>query len=92
MEASQATAGRLTRRLPAWLVGLLPLLLLGAAIGLFVALGEPGLERNGVPIEQVTVERTVLRPGEIELVVRNDGPDPVAIRQVLVNDAFVAFE
>ena len=92
MEAGQATAGRLTRRMPAWLVGLLPLLLLGAAIGLFVGLGEPGLERNGVPIEQVTVERTVLRPGEIELVVRNDGPDPVAIRQVLVNDAFVAFE
>jgi ZIP family zinc transporter len=92
MEAGQATAGRLSRRLPAWLVGLLPLLLLGAAIGLFVALGEPGLERNGVPVEQVTVERTVLRPGEIELVVRNDGPDPVAVRQVLVNDAFVAFE
>ena len=92
MEAGQATAGRLTRRLPAWLAGLLPLLLLGAAIGLFVGLGEPGLERNGVPIEEVSVERTVLRPGEIELVVRNDGPDPVAIRQVLVNDAFVAFE
>jgi zinc transporter, ZIP family len=92
MEAGQATAGRLSRRMPAWLVGLLPLLLLGAAIGLFVGLGEPGLERNGVPVEQVSVERTVLRPGEIELVVRNDGPDPVAIRQVLVNDAFVAFE
>jgi ZIP family zinc transporter len=92
MEAGQATAGRLARRRPAWLVGLLPLVLLGAAIGLFVGLGEPGLERNGIPIEEVSVERTVLRPGEIELVVRNDGPDAVAIRQVLVNDAFVAFE
>ena len=92
MEAGQATAGRLTRRMPAWLVGLLPLLLLGSAIGLFVGLGAPGLERNGIPVEQVSVERTVLRPGEIELVVRNDGPDAVAIRQVMVNDAFVAFE
>jgi zinc transporter ZupT len=92
MEASQATAEATGRRMPAWLVGLLPLLLLGAAIGLFVVLDAPGLERNGIPVEQLSVERTVLRPGEIELVVRNDGPDAVAIRQVLVNDAFVAFE
>jgi zinc transporter, ZIP family len=92
MEASQATAEREARRLPAWLVGLLPLLLLGAAIGLFVGLGAPGLERNGIPLEEVSVERTVLRPGEIELVVRNDGPDAVAISQVMVNDAFVAFD
>ncbi len=92
MEAGQATAERAAGRSPAWLAGLLPLLLLGAAIGLFVALDAPGLERNGVPVEEVSVERTLLRPGEIELVVRNDGPDPVAIRQVLVNDAFAAFE
>jgi zinc transporter ZupT len=92
MEAGQATAEGMARRMPAWLVGLLPLAVLGVAIGLFVALGAPGLERNGVPLEEVSVERTVLRPGEIELVVRNDGPDPVAIRQALVNDAFVAFE
>jgi zinc transporter, ZIP family len=92
MEAGQAAAERIERRrVPAWVVGLLPLALLGVAIGAFVALGAPGLERNGVPVEEVSVERTVLRPGEIELVVRNDGPDPVAIRQVTVNDAFVAF-
>jgi ZIP family zinc transporter len=94
MEAGQATAERAgeRRRAPGWLVGLAPLAILGVAIGLFVALGAPGLERNGVPVEEVSVERTVLRPGEIELVVRNDGPDPVEIRQALVNDAFVAFE
>ena len=38
------------------------------------------------------VERTVLRPGEIELTVRNDGPDQVDIAQVSVNDAYVDFE
>jgi zinc transporter ZupT len=93
MEAGQATAEREAgRRLPAWLVGLLPLALLAIAIGLFVGLGAPGLDRNGVPVEELSVERTTLRPGEIELVVRNDGPDAVAIRQVMVNDAFVAFE
>lgn len=93
MEAGQATAEReATRRLPAWLVGLLPLALLAVAIGLFVGLGAPGLERNGIPVEELSVERTTLRPGEIELVVRNDGPDAVAIRQAMVNDAFVAFD
>jgi len=65
---------------------------LGALVGLFVALGAPGLERRGVPVEELSVERTVLRPGAIELHVRNDGPDPVAVRQVIVNDAFATFE
>lgn len=93
MEAGQATAERgVERRMPAWLAGLLPLALLGIAIGLFVGFGAPGLERNGVPVEELSVERTTLRPGEIELVVRNDGPDAVAIKQVMVNDAFVAFD
>ncbi len=93
MEAGQATVERERGgRLPAWLAGLLPLALLGIAIGLFVGFGAPGLERNGIPVEELSVERTTLRPGEIELVVRNDGPDAVAIEQVMVNDAFVAFD
>ena len=29
---------------------------LGLAIGLFVGLGAPGLDRNGVPVEEVAVE------------------------------------
>ena len=93
MEAGQATAGPRTgpRRLPGWLAGLLPLVVLGVAIGLFVGLGAPGLDRNGIPLEELAVESTQLRPGEIELTVRNDGPDPVAVRQVTVNDAFAGF-
>jgi zinc transporter, ZIP family len=68
-----------------------PLVILAAAIGLFVALDAPGLDRVGVPVEELTVERSVLRPGEIELHVRNDGPDPVEVRQVIVNDGFTSF-
>ena len=37
------------------------------------------------------MERTVLRPGEIELTVRNAGPDPVTVAQVFVNDSYVDF-
>jgi ZIP family zinc transporter len=90
MEAAPATASR-PARVPRWVAGLAPLALLGLAIALFVALGAPGLERTGPPQEELAVERTVLRPGEIELRVRNDGADPVAVRQVIVNDAYTDF-
>ncbi len=95
MEARSATSDELREEpagRPAWLLGLLPLLLIAAAIGAFAALGGPGLgERRGPPAEELAVERTVLRPGTIELTVRNDGPDAVRIAQAQVNDAFVQF-
>jgi zinc transporter, ZIP family len=87
MEAATAPA---TRR-PAWLAGLAPLAVLAVAIGLFVLLDAPGLDRIGVPQEELSVERTVLEPGEIKLHVRNEGADAVEVRQVIVNDAFVPF-
>jgi zinc transporter, ZIP family len=87
MEPATAQA---TRR-PAWLVGLAPLAVLAVAIGLFVLLDAPGLDRIGVPQEELAIERTVLKPGEIELHVRNDGADAVQVRQVIVNDGFAAF-
>ena len=87
MEAATARA-----RLPQWLAALLPLVLLGALIAFFVALDAPGLERNGVPVEEVAVERTELHPDQIEVSLRNDGPDDVRIVQAIVNDGFAAFE
>ncbi|HET8975947.1 MAG TPA: ZIP family metal transporter [Solirubrobacterales bacterium] len=91
MEAS----GRAERRgvvLPLWALALIPLALIAAAIGGFALLGGPGLdERTGPPVEELAVERTVLHPGEIELTVRNTGPDPVSIAQVAVADAYVDF-
>ena len=90
MEARAWTAGAAARL--GWLAGVAPLVILAGAIALFVALDAPGLERNGVPVEAVVVDRTVLRPGEIELSVRNDGPDPVRLRQAIVNDGFAGFE
>jgi zinc transporter ZupT len=86
MEAAAAV-----RRRPAWLTGLVPVVVLAAAIGLFVALDAPGLDRTGVPQEELAVERTVIKPGEFELHVRNDGADPVQIRQAIVNDGFTSF-
>jgi zinc transporter ZupT len=96
MEARGATGNELrgdpTRRLPAWLLGVIPLLLIAAALAAFAALGGPGLgERRGPPVEKLAVERTTLKPGVIELTVRNDGPDAVRIAQAQVNDAFAQF-
>ena len=93
MEA-RASSERLpfAARAPAWALGLLPLSLIAGAAALLALLGAPGLgERTGPPVEELAVERTVLRPGEIQLTVRNDGPDAVDVAQVVVNDAFVPF-
>jgi hypothetical protein len=69
-------------RLPAWVLGAIPLGLIGAAVASFALLGAPGLgQRTGPPVEDLTVERTVLHPGQIALTVRNDGPDQVEIAQ-----------
>ena len=85
----------LTRRpsLPAWLLGLVPLLLAVGVLGAFAVLGGPGLgDRPGPAVEELSVERTVLAPGSIKLTVRNDGPDRVTLAQAFVNDAYVDFD
>ncbi len=88
--ATDPTTG--LRRLPTWALVAGPLVLIAGAIVLFAALGGPGLdERRGPPVEDLAVERTVLHPGEIQLTVRNTGPDDVQVAQVAVNDGYVAF-
>ena len=91
MEARTNAAPSLSRA-PTWALIAAPLALIAAAVALFAALGGPGLdERRGPPVEELAVERTVLQPGEIELRVRNTGPDAVHVAQVAVNDSYVAF-
>ena len=83
-----ATTTAPPRRSVAWLSALVPPVLLAALIALFVFWDPLSSFRTVPPVESLTIERTTLTAGSIELKVRNDGPDPVSIAQVLVNDAY----
>ena len=87
---AQSAAPVRSSALPAWLLGLAAVLLVGGALGGLAVLAGPTLpDRNGPPVEQVAVERSDLEPGTITLTLRNTGPDPVQVAQVFVNDAYV---
>jgi len=78
------------------LLGLLVLALvaaLAALLGAAVAGRDGGRSASDEETGEIAaaVERAVLRPGRIELTVRNDGAEPLRIAQVIVNDAYVEF-
>lgn len=76
-------------RLPLWLKGVGPLLLLGLLLAVFLRVGPAGVFRPAVPpVEDLTIERITLpRPGEMRVRVTNGGPAPVTIAQVMVDEA-----
>jgi zinc transporter, ZIP family len=86
-----ATPTTRARRLPVWVGGLAPLLVIALLIIGFLVLNPIASLREVPPVEAVAFERTVLDEGLIELHLRNDGPDPVTVSQVLVNDAYRDF-
>ena len=96
MEARTETSsggGASLDRLPAWGLAAAALALIAAVlIALALAGGDALPERAGPPVEELAVERAVLKPDRIELRVRNVGPDTVELAQVFVNDAYVDFE
>ena len=67
---------------------LVPILLLAGVIALFVFTKGAGLNVTpAAPIETLQFERTILRPGEIELHLRNTSPQEIIIAQININDA-----
>jgi zinc transporter ZupT len=70
------------------LLFIIPILLLVGIIALFLFTNGAGLNiEPAAPIEELQFERTILRPGEIELHVRNTSPEDVTLSQVIINDA-----
>lgn len=79
-------------RAKSWALALLPLALLGALLAWIVASRPTELLRAGVPpVERLSISRAVLAADGIRLAVLNDGPDPVTIAQVQVDDAYWSF-
>jgi ZIP family zinc transporter len=76
-----------------WLAALVPLVLLAGLVTLIVKLSPAdALRGDGAPpVEKLIVQRAVLGSDGIALSVLNDGPDPVRIAQVMVDDAYWAF-
>lgn len=71
-----------------WALGVGPAALAIALVGVFLALDPIAGLREVAPVEAIAFERTTLTDNGIELLVRNDGPDPVTIAQVIVDDAY----
>lgn len=83
----------MTRDRLTWLWAAIPLVLLALLIAAIVRL-EPAerLRPSGMPpVERLTISRATLASDGIRLSVMNDGPDPVTIAQVVVDDAFWGF-
>ncbi len=75
-----------------WAIALLPLLALAALLLVIVKL-DPAAELRGdaPPLEVLAFERVTLDKDLITVHVLNDGPDPLTIAQVMVDDAYWSF-
>ncbi len=71
--------------------GLAPLLLVAAMTAWFLTAGVSWLRLGQAPIEKLAIDRVIFRAQEIILHVRNEGPGPMSVGQVLVNDAIWDF-
>jgi zinc transporter, ZIP family len=71
---------------------LVPVILLVGVIALFFYTNGAGLQvEPAAPIEDLTFERTILRPGQFEFQVRNTGPEALTLSQVIINDSVWQF-
>ncbi|MBI4361527.1 ZIP family metal transporter [Candidatus Micrarchaeota archaeon] len=74
-------------------LGIIPLLLFSGLLALFFTYGPVGVIKTTFPpVEHVAFERVELKEKLIIAHVINDGPDPVTIAQVIINDAYWPFE
>ena len=88
-------AGRVGRPRGAtlWALAALPLVLLGGLLGVLFWTGPLDAVRGEAypPVEELVFQRVELGPEGIVATVLNDGPDPVTIAQVQVDEAYWSF-
>ena len=77
-------------RIKFWVSALLPIILLLVLLFVFIQFGPIGVFKAELPpIEEIFIQRIILEPEQIILEVINDGPEPVTIAQVTVNEVFL---
>ncbi len=83
-----------SRGISSWVLALLPLVLLAGLLFLIVRMGPADAVRGDdyPPVVRLTFQRVTLEPGAIVVSLLNDGPDPVTIAQVQVDEAYWTFE
>jgi ZIP family zinc transporter len=76
-----------------WSAILLPIVLLGGVIALILAFDPADRFKDPAapPVELLSIRRVVLEPGMMHVTVLNEGPDPVTIAQLAVDDAYWQF-
>jgi zinc transporter, ZIP family len=76
-----------------WFLAAIPIVLLAALIAAIIRLqpAEQLRPAGAPPVEKLTISRATLAADGIHLSVLNDGPDPVTIAQVTVDDAYWSF-
>ena len=79
--------------LPNWVVALVPLVLLVVLVGAVVVAPPFAGVQSGGPLPDVSVTHATLpNDGTVVLHVVNNGPAPVTVRQVLVDEAYWSFQ
>ena len=86
MDAAAPISVRLSKSL-AVLSAIAPLVLLAGLIWWFFHGGSRLVERPVPPIEEISIRRVELKPGEFKLTIRNTGPMPVEMTLVTVDEA-----
>ena len=86
---SQPTTKRFTFR--TFILLLIPVILLAGVIALFLSTGGGLNLESPAPVENLDVEKYVLTRNNINLYVRNTGPDELTVATVIINEAVMPF-
>src|SRR5512132_80278 len=88
--ASQSAAKRFTWR--TFVLLLIPIVLLAGVIALFLYTGGGLRLDSPAPVENLDVEKYILQRDNVDLYIRNTGPEEMTIASVIINDAVMPFE
>lgn len=72
---------------------LLPIVLLVILLFVFMKFGPLGVFKGDMPpLENVAIQRVMFTPEHMKILIFNDGPEPVTMSQVMINDVYWKFD